>query len=1171
MTKRPPNEDELTFEDGDRQLMFGCLPFHIFRDQTNIEELVIRIFKQSKKEDKEPPNFHIKQKINLSYQHLLTAANPWENKFLKKLDFKWPAGEKKHATIWRLDKKQREKVHQEAQDLQRKFMYLPRHVLRESTNILQIAAKSPKHKPEPFFNWMFEKFYQKAVWGHTFIYGLKFNDEKESKTSSSTSKTSKSDNQEEQIEPIASTSKQADKREAEARRKRTGTKLIEEKVIETKRKKSDDTKKPDDQSKRSTPKQQASRKAIATQKQTNAKQKEDKSKANKNVDKQKQAERNEKILSSTPSKQSKQTKLSNTNRPEEAVTKAVVNRPKQTEATNKIESNASTLMQSKRKNQPNPIGSTSKQAISKEKQADLKRKPTDAVIPKRPHVSSQKTIQQQQIIRKSNQEKLHQRKAKYAEENGPAMTSNRKLVQSTLPEMMQSAKSLHNSSISVGQLNLSTQNNSADVVANEKRQPQIENKEVNEKTKSHDIQSTSKQSNGNVNSKGNLASTRNNDMNDDIEGVKVEVEPQLPVGKNRSTERAGSKQQETWQPSDFQKQVIAMDYDQFAQQTNVCDLIRETFLRTKSNQVFTMERLEFGLKFLFEQKNDDRKGKIWKRPPFKNLKLSCECRRNKLCVDKWTQIETSLTCEMSTQYDANDIKTSSQNEMSLNDSQSNRLAALSIHNIADAEIIHFKYESQCDEEVSSSQDYEMGDVRPNMHAVASQTDMMTSENSNEADESQCTSSDSVTASGQEKSMLPPSQPVSLQQNTFVVSSQATNVMLSQNSNEADETQYTSSGNVTASGQEKTMPTPSRPISLQQNPYVDPSHVANVMPSQNSNGPDEETQDTSSGSVIASGQEIGAPQLSQQILSIDQVRWSEFIEGDMPNLLDLHELNVNPLTMSEAASDQNTEHQAISQLTNDQKMVVARSQAINNVQIPAIDSNQNDDEISISDDEIDQPIMVQKEEPRSSLEYHLGDDSDVECLGTPHETPEVINDSVPSQEMCLGLPMGSQSQNLDENLQSQAMPIDERQSQGSILIQTSTSTESSGSSTNKSPFKNVANIQPARTANIELSKPAPFKRPILPASAPANSKKRRLPNDDDLTNIPVPKYSYPPLTFIGQPSDQVYQNKPVNNQVPATNNKEPSQLSPDSSRNYSIEDSSSSDEQNSATNIMKLLR
>lgn len=60
----------------------------------------------------------------------------------------------------------------------------------------------------------------------------------------------------------------------------------------------------------------------------------------------------------------------------------------------------------------------------------------------------------------------------------------------------------------------------------------------------------------------------------------------------------------------------------------------------------------------------------------------------------------------------------------------------------------------------------------------------------------------------------------------------------------------------------------------------------------------------------------------------------------------------------------------------------------------------------------------KPDTYSSLEYHLGDDSDVECLGT-YDPIHEVNDTLTSQELCLGYDQQA-SQTAAENRPSQSV-------------------------------------------------------------------------------------------------------------------------------------------------------
>lgn len=173
---------------------------------------------------------------------------------------------------------------------------------------------------------------------------------------------------------------------------------------------------------------------------------------------------------------------------------------------------------------------------------------------------------------------------------------------------------------------------------------------------------------------------------------------------------------------------------------------------------------------------------------------------------------------------------------------------------------------------------ETDNALPNNRAASSQV-------SPAANETQYTSPGSTVA-GQEENVLRKSQISNAQ---VMRNSQ---VMQSSQTTQSDETQYTSSGSVVSSGQE-VVPTRKRNQTQQK---VQAMLSQRMWPMSNS---PTDTQHTSSGSTVAAQaptQENAVPQLSQQILSIEHVRMSEFIEGNAYAEEQLY--SPNPLAFSE---------------------------------------------------------------------------------------------------------------------------------------------------------------------------------------------------------------------------------------------------------------------------------
>ncbi|XP_031631157.1 uncharacterized protein LOC116345692 isoform X2 [Contarinia nasturtii] len=488
---------------------------------------------------------------------------------------------------------------------------------------------------------------------------------------------------------------------------------------------------------------------------------------------------------------------------------------------------------------------------------------------------------------------------------------------------------------------------------------------------------------------------------------------------SKHSARSNSLNEIDGEPSEFQKEVIAMDYDTFVKQTNVSDLVKQDYQKQKGNQELKLQNLEFGLKFYFRFKNKPGNWKKWHRNSIKNLKYkTCECQRNKMYQNNSTQTnEAPHFHEIAIQCSENDIDTSLKR-----DKNSGRLVGLSIQHISDA-TIHIQCENQSNEPSSIC------------------------------------SSDS-----------------------------------------------------------------------EHNLVIDESAMS----------PQDETKDNIAVSRIESDEP------SQQIA---QVRMSQF--NDVNDLDQEEQLsNQNPLE-SETTLEMSIEPITVNQIQ--ETTYASGSIGSSSFRISPIESRQN---VNIDERSKLVELMhvetlhnnnVTKQEPNSSLEYRVGDDSDVEYMGPMPELILEISDDLSTQEQHMQLNFEGSDDLQPEFIHAIQMPEHGRNIEQLICL-TSTPVEKT------SRLKNIVNVQTTRTRPI---------RNRRPAIVPRVTRGRRKANEETLSTIQVPKYTYAPLRFNGQPTVEMNQAN-IFNDPPMQIDE--SQSSSDHSRNYEIEESSYMDGDKSRTTV-----
>lgn len=160
--------------------------------------------------------------------------------------------------------------------------------------------------------------------------------------------------------------------------------------------------------------------------------------------------------------------------------------------------------------------------------------------------------------------------------------------------------------------------------------------------------------------------------------------------KSNDHSRSSNKSHSSKEPSELQKQIIAMDYDTFVNETNIKELVEHDFQITMNERSVKRDiqpnDIEIGLKSYFKFRL---RPEIWHKNSLKNIKLKkCECRRNK------TFVETST-------------ETTNNETIKLDKSTYTNLVELSIHHVTDDEIIDIQYDLDSAESSESTSNPEL--------------------------------------------------------------------------------------------------------------------------------------------------------------------------------------------------------------------------------------------------------------------------------------------------------------------------------------------------------------------------------------------------------------------------------------------------------------------------------
>lgn len=172
-----------------------------------------------------------------------------------------------------------------------------------------------------------------------------------------------------------------------------------------------------------------------------------------------------------------------------------------------------------------------------------------------------------------------------------------------------------------------------------------------------------------------------------------------------SNSKSAKVQDDSFEPTDFQKQVIAMDFETFVNSTNVKDLVIQLFGKEfEGSKEITEEYMNFGLKRYNSLRKRPEK---WHKNLLKFLQIKpviCECRQNKTFEDKSTQTDSVDTQDDDAQCHSLDFDENknieSENVEEPQQILQRRMANLTTHVIVESTIIciqHISMTAESDE------------------------------------------------------------------------------------------------------------------------------------------------------------------------------------------------------------------------------------------------------------------------------------------------------------------------------------------------------------------------------------------------------------------------------------------------------------------------------------------
>lgn len=141
---------------------------------------------------------------------------------------------------------------------------------------------------------------------------------------------------------------------------------------------------------------------------------------------------------------------------------------------------------------------------------------------------------------------------------------------------------------------------------------------------------------------------------------------------------------ESFEPNDFQREIMALSHGAFVNETNIRDILLEDFeKRIVGTQAMAERYVEYGLKYYENERNQPTK---WHKSQMNHLKFKkCDCKRNKQFDEKSIATDANETREIGCMTDFEPIE-SNQSQL--------KVAALTIHTASQSDIIRITDEPQ---------------------------------------------------------------------------------------------------------------------------------------------------------------------------------------------------------------------------------------------------------------------------------------------------------------------------------------------------------------------------------------------------------------------------------------------------------------------------------------------
>lgn len=179
---------------------------------------------------------------------------------------------------------------------------------------------------------------------------------------------------------------------------------------------------------------------------------------------------------------------------------------------------------------------------------------------------------------------------------------------------------------------------------------------------------------------------------------------------NTKNQTKSSNQSETrFEPTEFQKEIMAMDFETFVNETNIRDLVTQDFgNQFKGSKRMLDTDMEFGLQ---QYDRFRKKPKKWSKNSLVHLRYKkCECKRNKKFEDKSVETDSKEVRDVEVQccsVDFNTIVVHAADECQQSEPQHQPgTASLTLHGIYESQIIHVVYVSESDQELDQRQEQE---------------------------------------------------------------------------------------------------------------------------------------------------------------------------------------------------------------------------------------------------------------------------------------------------------------------------------------------------------------------------------------------------------------------------------------------------------------------------------